>query len=152
MQITLYFKLCLGEAGGDCTSCIVLFGLLHVLSLCLLHNMNTCSACTSPLINQWINNLWVIIFPSLLYEANAVCYCCKDVLRSLRYDITSKVFPLCWKSRDRADPWTAFKTQLSWTRRKFKLTKLERKKIHYYKDKLCVTWYRCFHRRPSSDE
>lgn len=38
------------------------------------------------------------------------------------------------------------------TRRKFKLTKLERKKIHYYKDKLCATWYRCFHRRPSSDE
>lgn len=38
------------------------------------------------------------------------------------------------------------------TRRKFKLTKLERKKIHYYKDKLCATWYRCSHRRPSSDE
>lgn len=122
----MYFKLCLREAGGDCASRIVLFDLLHAPSLCLLHNMNRCSACTSPLINQWIKQ-----FMDHYFFIIALWSICR--LLQLQGRITSltnwrnvqiKVCPLCWKSRDRADPWTAYLV----TRRKFKFTKLERKK------------------------
>lgn len=59
LQITL-----LGEAGSDCSSCIVLFDPLPALSLCLLHDIDTCSACISPLIKKNIesNKLLINIF------------------------------------------------------------------------------------------
>lgn len=117
-----------------CTVIVFVTWYRHVLSVHKSVNKKT--------LNQ--TSYWSIFFPSLHYDANTVCYCCKDVLRP-------KCVLYAEKSRDGAGPWTAFKTYLV-TRRKFKLTKLERKKIHYYKDKLCATWYRCSHRRPSSDE
>lgn len=98
----------LGEAGSDCSSCIVLFDPLPALSLCLLHDIDTCSACISPLIKKTLNQTSYrsIFFPSLHYDADTVCYCCKDVLRP-------KCVLYAEKSRDGAGPWTAFKTQLS---------------------------------------
>lgn len=84
------------------------FDPLPALSLCLLHDIDTCSACISPLIKKTLNQTSYrsIFFPSLHYDANTVCYCCKDVLRP-------KCVLYAEKSRDGAGPWTAFKTQLS---------------------------------------
>lgn len=59
LQNFLVFPTLLGEAGSDCSTCIVLFDPLPALSLCLLHDIDTCSACISPLIKKkhWIKQV-----------------------------------------------------------------------------------------------
>lgn len=91
------FPTLLGEAGSDCSSCIVLFDPLPALSLCLLHDIDTCSACISPLIKKTLNQTSYrsIFFPSLHYDANTVCYCCKDVLRPKMCSLCRKISRRC---------------------------------------------------------
>lgn len=141
------FPTLLGEAGSDCSSCIVLFDPLPALSLCLLHDIDTCSACISPLIKKhWIKQVIdqyffhhciMTLIPSVTVARTYYVRSVSSMLKNLE---TVQV------------PGLHLKRNYLVTRKKFKLTKLERKKIHYYKDKLCATWYRCSHRRPSSDE
>lgn len=120
---------------------------LPALSLCLLHDIDTCSACISPLIKKhWIKQVidqyffHHCIMTLILSVTVARTYYVRSVSSMLKNLETVQV------------PGLHLKRNYLVTRRKFKLTKLERKKIHYYKDKLCATWYRCSHRRPSSDE
>lgn len=79
-----------------CTVIVFVTWYRHVLSVHKSVNKKT--------LNQ--TRYWSIFFPSLHYDANTVCYCCKDVLRP-------KCVLYAEKSRDGAGPWTAFKTQLS---------------------------------------
>lgn len=114
-----------------CTVIVFVTWYRHVLSVHKSVNKKT--------LNQ--TSYWSIFFPSLHYDANTVCYYyVRSVSSMLKNLETVQV------------PGLHLKRNYLVTRRKFKLTKLERKKIHYYKDKLCATWYRCSHRRPSSDE
>lgn len=116
-----------------CTVIVFVTWYRHVLSVHKSVNKKT--------LNQ--TSYWSIFFPSLHYDANttvARTYYVRSVSSMLKNLETVQV------------PGLHLKRNYLVTRRKFKLTKLERKKIHYYKDKLCATWYRCSHRRPSSDE
>lgn len=102
------FPTLLGEAGSDCSSCIVLFDPLPALSLCLLHDIDTCSACISPLIKKhWIKQ----VIDQYFFH-----HCIMTLILSVTVARTYYV-PRCVlyaeKSRDGAGPWTAFKTQLS---------------------------------------
>lgn len=119
-----------------CTVIVFVTWYRHVLSVHKSVNKKT--------LNQ--TSYWSIFFPSLHYMTLIL-----SVTVARTYYVRSVSYML--KNLETVQvPGLHLKRNYLVTRKKFKLTKLERQKIHYYKDKLCATWYRCSHRRPSSDE